>query len=154
MDTPEEKELERFIDAHLKKLPEYEAPEDLASSVMAAILAREALPWWKQPFTEWPRHIQTFFFIALAALSSFAAWLAAQPAKVVSVDALAEQASSWSWVLESAEGFLRSVLLVLRGLSWEWFAGFCALFLILYGACLAAGFALYRVTAHAARRTA
>ena len=65
METPEQTELEKFIDQQLKKLPEREAPDALIANVFATIAARENSPWYKQPFTSWPRNTQALLFVSL-----------------------------------------------------------------------------------------
>lgn len=46
--------LQREIEQALKGLPELEAPESLSRRVMAAIQQGRALPWYHQPWQNWP----------------------------------------------------------------------------------------------------
>jgi hypothetical protein len=147
MEMPEHQDLEKFIHARLQKLPEREAPEDLLANVMARVRARQNLPWWKQPFTSWPRGVQSMLFLLLGSVFSVAAYLAAKPAQAVSVDALAQHASSVSWVPELAFSWLNSAFLAVAGLPWPWLAGIGAALCAMYLACVAAGLALFRITA-------
>ena len=73
--------LEKFIDQQLKKLPEREAPDNLVANVLAALAARENRPWWKQPFTSWPRNSQAFLFAALSMVFAGVVYLAWRPAE-------------------------------------------------------------------------
>ncbi len=69
MNSEYEKQLELEIDRALKGLPELEAPRGLMPRVMAAIERRAALPWYRQPWQEWPLALQTVSMLIL--LGSF-----------------------------------------------------------------------------------
>jgi hypothetical protein len=146
METREHQELEQFIHRQLQKLPEREAPEDLLANVMAAVRARENLPWWKQPFTSWPRGMQTLLFVVLGAAFGAAVYLAAKPADALSLDAVTEHASSLSWVATLFGSLTDYLLLAVQNMSWEWLMGIAIVFCVMYAACLGAGVALYRIT--------
>jgi hypothetical protein len=148
METPEQKELERFIHAQLTRLPEREAPADLARNVLKAIEARRNLPWWKQPFTSWPKANQALLFVALAVVFGGTLYLAWAPAGQVSADSLIDKARSFGWLASVAETIFSSLWLALRNLPWTWLIALGAVFVTMYAACVAAGFALYRVAAH------
>lgn len=147
METPEQKELERFIDQQLKKLPEREAPDDLVANVFTAIAARKNAPWWKQPFTSWPRSSQALLFTALALVFSGAVYLAWRPASALSADSIAERASSFAWIGRLLETLASCAVSILRSLSWQWFVAIAVVVVAMYAACVATGFALYRITA-------
>ena len=151
METPENNELEKFIHQQLVKLPEREAPADLAASVMMAIAARRALPWWKQPFTAWPRSRQVMLFAALAAGFAGALWLAWQPAESLRAGvpgAIAERASAWAWIVRAVETLGNAAILIVRSLPWHWFVAIGVVLVMLYAACVATGVALWRIVAH------
>ncbi|HEV8540877.1 MAG TPA: hypothetical protein VGR78_00665 [Verrucomicrobiae bacterium] len=152
METREHNELEQFIHRQLQKLPEREAPEDLLTNVMAAVRARENRPWWKQPFTSWPRGMQTLLFIALGAVFGAVVYFGAKPAEAVSLDMVTERASSLSWIATLFNSLADYALLAFQNLSWEWFLAIGTAFSAMYAACIAAGVALYRVTSSAATR--
>ena len=120
MDSPEQRELEKFIDQQLKKLPEREAPETLAANVLAALSARESRPWWKQPFTSWPRNSQALLFAALSLGFAAIVYLAWRPAEALNVDALGERVSSFAWVGRALETMANCALIVLRILQRQW----------------------------------
>lgn len=149
METPENKDLEKFIHAQLQKLPEREAPETLVSNVMAAIAARKKLPWWKQSFSHWPRRNQYLLFTALALVFLASLYGTGRAADSVSVPDVSEQLSSYAWVWRTARSIGESVLLAAGNLSVEWWIGIAAVLASLYAACLAAGFALFKVTSAA-----
>ncbi|HVK58574.1 MAG TPA: hypothetical protein VM735_07335 [Candidatus Kapabacteria bacterium] len=147
MDTPEQKELEQFIHQQLKKLPEREAPGDLMANVFAAINARESAPWWKQPFTSWPRNTQALLFGALSVLFAAIVYAVWSPAEAINTNALVERASSFAWLGRVLDALASGALLAFRNLSWEWLVAFAVVLAAMYGACVATGFALYRITA-------
>jgi hypothetical protein len=68
--SPED--LEKFIHQTLRSLPARRAPHSLESRVRAAIEARNALPWWKQSFVQWPMAARVAFFIGSAGLAKLA----------------------------------------------------------------------------------
>lgn len=66
MNSQQERELELEIDRELKSLPELAAPNALSRRVMLAIEQRRALPWYAQPWQNWPMPLR---FAALSLLS-------------------------------------------------------------------------------------
>jgi hypothetical protein len=50
--------LEAKANLELRPLPHLKAPATLLPRVMAAIQARQALPWYRRPWQAWPRKIQ------------------------------------------------------------------------------------------------
>ena len=147
MDAPEQRELEKFIDQQLKKLPPQEAPANLVANVLAAITVRENLPWWKQPFTSWPRNTQALLFTTLSLAFVALVYFTWRPAESISAANLAEKASSYGWLPRTIEAGANGLLLVLRSVPWQWFVAASVVCLSMYAACVATGFALYRVTA-------
>jgi hypothetical protein len=150
METPEQKDLEMFIDHQLKKLPEHEAPEDLVTNVFAAIAARKSAPWWKQPFTSWPRNSQAFLYAVLAMLFSGVVYFAWRSPAVLNTDSVVERASSFGWIIRLAETLGSTAVSLLRNLPWQWFVAIAVVICAMYAACVATGFALYRITARQA----
>ena len=147
MESQEQKELERFIHEQLRKLPAHEAPVNLVENVMRTIAARKNAPWWKQPFTSWPRQNQAFLFVILALVSGGAVYAAWAPAEQLTVASLVEKARPFGWITGVAETVASSFILALRNLPWTWLAAIGAVFMIMYAACVGAGLALYRITA-------
>jgi hypothetical protein len=146
METPEQNELEKFIDQQLKKLPEREAPDDLVANVFAAIAARQNAPWWKQPFTSWPRNTQSLLFAALALMFAGAVYLVSRPAEALASGALTERASSFAWFGRMMETLGATAFGMFRSLPWQGFVAIAVVLLAMYAACVASGFALYRLT--------
>jgi hypothetical protein len=147
METPEHTELEKFIDQQLKKLPEREAPDDLIANVFATIAARQNAPWYKQPFTSWPRNTQALLFAALAVMFAGAVYLASRPAEALSAGALTERATSFAWIARMFETLSSTAVGVVRGLPWQWLVALSVVLFAMYAACVATGFALYKITA-------
>ena len=154
MDTPEQRELEKFIDQQLKKLPEREAPENLVANVFAAISARESLPWWRQPFTSWPRNNQALLFAGLSLAFAAIVYLAWRPAEALTVNPIGESVSSFAWIGRAVQTLANCAVLVLRLLPWQWLVAFAVVCLAMYAACVATGFALYRVAGRQATSAA
>ena len=63
-------DLEKFIHQTLQALPERRAPRSLEARVLAAIAARQALPWWRQSFTHWPLAARGAFLVFSAVLAA------------------------------------------------------------------------------------
>ena len=145
MEMPEQSELEKFIHAQLQRLPERAAPEHLITHVMAALAAREKLPWWKQSFTHWPRHNQIFLFAVLTAIFGGVVYATRRSAEAVTLPHLVEHASSFAWFARMAESLADSVLLIARSIPLEWLGGIAVIFCVMYAACVATGVALYKV---------
>ncbi|HWW01775.1 MAG TPA: hypothetical protein VNZ64_18900 [Candidatus Acidoferrum sp.] len=72
MNSENETKLAAELDLELKSLPELRAPSTLMRRVMAAIEARDRLPWYRQSWQAWPEPARaasllllTVFFAAL-----------------------------------------------------------------------------------------
>lgn len=68
MNATSEQELERLVDGALRALPPRRAPASLAPRVLRTIAARQQVPWYRQPWPQWPRAWQAGFFFFAAAL--------------------------------------------------------------------------------------
>lgn len=66
--SPEE--LEKMIHQTLRSLPDRRAPRSLEARVMAAIAAREALPWWRQSYRAWPMAARLAFVVVSVGLAA------------------------------------------------------------------------------------
>src|ERR1051326_3013940 len=67
MNPQYDKNLETRIDRVLKGLPELAAPSSLAPRVVAALAARRALPWYRQPWPRWPVALRVATLVFLLA---------------------------------------------------------------------------------------
>ena len=147
MEAPEQNDLEKFIHARLRQLPDREAPEALVNNVLAALARRKALPWWRQSFSYWPKKVQGLLFAVLASVFLAAVYGASHAADKVPVPDVAEQISSYAWVWRTIRSIGETLVLSVSSLPMQWLLAIGCLFMLLYGACIAAGFALFRVTA-------
>lgn len=154
MKTPEDKDLERFIHERLQKLPEQQAPEDLVGNVLTAIARRENRPWWRQPFTYWPKGPQFALFAGLLGLLAFVAHVVSGPAEQVSFSALQQKVLSLAWAGEALKALGNALVMTVQGITFYWLLGAAAVLFTMYLACVAGGVALWRITStHSLRRT-
>jgi len=96
-----ESELEQAIDRELRRLPPLRAPADLMPSVMAAIAAREARPWWQKPAAQWPLGARLGFLVGTTGLAAFLLYFAWGVTAGVSFGALADEVAVYSSRLET-----------------------------------------------------
>ena len=66
--TPDD--LERLVDAELKRLPVPRAPGTLLPRVLAATIERAPEPWYARPWLAWPRAWQAASAVLLVALGA------------------------------------------------------------------------------------
>ena len=145
MKTPEENDLERFIHEQLRRLPDRPAPDDLVGNVLAAIAREKSRPWWRQPFTCWPRWPQTVLFTALLGLLGALAYVISGPAEQISFASLYQKVVSLSWLGNVLKAIGGSALLMFQGMAVYWVAAAVAVVVMMYAVCLAGGMALYRI---------
>lgn len=70
MTKPSPQDLEKLIHRTLRSLPDRAAPRSLEHRVLAAIAARQALPWWRQSFAHWPLAARSAFLVVSAVLAA------------------------------------------------------------------------------------
>jgi fatty acid desaturase len=70
MKPHDELKLEHLIHQTLRALPDRKAPRSLESRVLAGIAARQALPWWRQPFAHWPLAVRAAFLVLAGGLAA------------------------------------------------------------------------------------
>jgi hypothetical protein len=68
--NPNHDNLEKLISKAVGGLPARKAPASLEQRVMAEIVRRQALPWWKKSWAYWPGGVRWMFLILSAALSA------------------------------------------------------------------------------------
>lgn len=64
-----EKELEQFIHATLRSLPDRKAPGTLEARVLAAIEHQAIIPWWHKGWAYWPAAVRAAFLALATAVS-------------------------------------------------------------------------------------
>ena len=148
-DPQPESRWEIELDRRLKALPTRRAPATLAPRVMAALAARERLPWYRRTWWQWPPPAKmlslSVAFVALGLLT----WLAVYG----STDGLATSLLArlragtesltpiWSLFTSLAEA-LTIVLRQTTAIAWFLVVGFL---LSAYLSCIGVGTALYRI---------
>lgn len=70
MSQPNPEDIEKLIHRTLRSLPERRAPRSLEQRVMAAIEARQSLPWWRQSFAHWPQAAKAAFLLLSGAFAA------------------------------------------------------------------------------------
>ena len=146
MKNMENSDLERFIDEQLRRLPDREAPVDLVSHVLAAIARQEALPWYRLPFTRWPLIPRIVLLEVLLGTFGVVAYLVSGPAGQVTISALYEKAASATWFTSLVRVSGNAMVTLIQGVTGYWIAVAVAVVLAMYGACIAGGVALYKIT--------
>lgn len=139
-------DLENLIHQTLRSLPERRAPRSLEGRVLAAIAARQALPWWKQSFRAWPVAVRGAFVVgscALVAALAFA-WVLYGPQQVDLAQTFARPLA----LIESMRGAVRAIVdfgaIVLRHVPALWLYGAIAGFVGLYATLFGVGATAYR----------
>jgi len=142
MNNSYQEELERRIDAELKKLPLLDAPSSLLPGVLNALAARQTRAWWTCSWSNWPKTVQLLFIILLSILLGAAVyalsliWKTGLDVNLVlnlfrpAVDLLQTLFSALAVIIRSPIGI------------WIW--GTAALSFIMYLGCLGSGIACYR----------
>ncbi|SPE59562.1 membrane hypothetical protein [Verrucomicrobia bacterium] len=72
-----ENDLATELDQELKSLPDLPAPATLATRVMKAVQARQARPWYRQAWDQWPVACQAAALVLLLAVFAglcYAGW--------------------------------------------------------------------------------
>lgn len=66
--TPEQ--LEAQLHAVLREQPLRSAPRSLEARVLAEIARREALPWWRKSYSDWPTVVRILFLVVSVAVAA------------------------------------------------------------------------------------
>ncbi len=104
--------LAGLIGAELRALPPLRAPAALQTRVFAELARRQALPWWRQSFRDWPMAAQFGFALLALGLTHLLFWSPAGPALqglTESLRDLAVGALHWVQAAASSIAILRSV---------------------------------------------
>jgi hypothetical protein len=149
--SPEyEKKLEERIHRELTRVPERIAPPNLAESVIAAIKAREARPWWRRPIPDWPRHNRFAFVGMMVAVVACAVAGLVQVWPHEMIQEIPAQAAAAvdpvRPVVSVVETLSRAGALLLKSISDPWLIGVGVGLFFAYLSCIGMGMAWYRVT--------
>ena len=149
MNSDYERQLEQEIDRELKGLAELEAPTSLARRVMSALQQRRVLPWYYQPWQNWPISLRVFAFAFLSATFGglcVACWQLTKAAGVSA--ALQEVGGLFSWLAtlwNVLAVLLGAVLLVAKHLGTGFIIACFAIAGLGYALCLTVGTAWVRL---------
>lgn len=145
MPKPTPEELEKLIHQTLRSLPERRAPRTLESRVLAAIAARQTLPWWRQSFTSWPMAARGAFLVITAILAAtLLAWFFRTSGQVQSASLLAGPLAMLAKVQAVAGGIGEFGAIVWRSIPSLWLYGGLAFVVTMYAAFFGLGAAAYR----------
>lgn len=145
MSKPNPQDLEKLIHQTLRALPDRAAPRSLEQRVLAAIAARQALPWWRQSFIHWPLAARGAFVVLSAVLAAaiLAGYFRAS-GEVQSASLFAGPLAAWAR-LQAFGGAMSD----LGGVIWRsipswWIYGAFAFAATMYAAFFGLGAAAYR----------
>lgn len=142
--SPED--LEKLIHRTLRSLPDRRAPQTLEGRVLAAIEARQALPWWRRSYSAWPLAARCMFLLlsGTAAILLVAGWTRSG---IHAPDLSASFASELA-LLEGLRSLGRAAVelgaLVFRSIPPVWLYGGLACLAALYAMLLGVGATAYR----------
>lgn len=148
MNPDEQKRLEEWVRQTARSLPLRSAPPSLERRVLAAIAARQALPWWRQSFRHWPRGMQVGFLLATAALAAATVGLMVRgwgttPVEV-SVDWLGDTLNRIRQIGANVDALSQLVLRAIPAAAWNWIYFSAAVVVVSYAILLGAGTYAYR----------
>jgi hypothetical protein len=143
MNPDYERNLERQIDRALKALPELPAPNTLCARVMAAVAARQALPWYRQPWQNWSltwRAVSMTFLLLSFGGFCVAAWQLTQAAGYTAAMAEVKQVfSGIGLIWHTVEVLLGALVLVCKQLGTAFMIGCLVAVGIGYAICVGLG---------------
>ena len=148
MQTPADHDLEKFIDAKLRELPELSAPPTLAPRVMARVRSRAEQRWWQRAWWNWPLTAKAAFaalcMCVLGTLTGGGIWLND------SVAAYSQQVSRQVAPLTSRMDALPQIAVFATGLqgyiTQQHLLYGLALFAAVYLSCVGVGTMCYRIS--------
>jgi hypothetical protein len=130
MNSDYDKELEAGIDRELKRLPELAAPATLIPRVMAAIEHQAAVPWYRQPWLDWPlpaRAASFAFLLAVFGGVGFGLWAFLQTAVFAAATGkVGELVSSIGLVQNALNAIGGALVLAVKQLGTGFMIGICA----------------------------
>jgi hypothetical protein len=102
MHEEENKDLERWTDAELRRLPDVSAPPTLLHRVMLAVHERARQPWYRRAWPTWPRPIQVASLLLLALLACGVVALTVNPTWVPGLGSMSWETPAWTAQLTTA----------------------------------------------------
>jgi len=143
MNPHDEKQLEAAISRELKALPNLRAPRSLAAHVMATIEQRQAVPWYRLAWQDWPLPLRAIAGLVLVASFSglcFLSWQFVRTPDFAAASGKVGSLFAGCGVIWNALGVLKNaLLLVVKNLNPAILIG-CGVALALgYAMCLGLG---------------
>lgn len=136
----------RDINRLLHRLPIHRAPPDFFASVLAAVAAHAARPWYHRPWLRWPVHWQVLSFLAAGALITAGFWGAGAGFDAVtampgfsSIRASTAVFASTAWTLAQA------MILATLNLPAIWLGTLACIFGAAWMSCLGLGTACWKL---------
>lgn len=146
MSRPNPDELEQLISRTLRQLPDRRAPRTLEHRVLAAIAARQALPWWKQSFVHWPLAARGAFLVFTGVLAAALIGLSLRSGVATETNSLfGGPLALWAQVRAIIDGIGSVGGMVLRHIPAYWFYGAAAFLAVMYATLIGVGATAYRV---------
>ncbi|MBI5382233.1 MAG: hypothetical protein HZA31_10070 [Opitutae bacterium] len=142
--TPrDDQKLEQFIHQALRSVPPRPAPRSLETRVLAAIAARQALPWWRQSFARWPLPARAAFLALALALVAAIAWLSLAGSELA-LPAIREMLAPLAHLRVALEAVADIFALLFRSIPTLWLYSAAATVAALYAALFGLGATAYR----------
>jgi len=149
MNSEYQKETELQIDQELKSLPELAAPTTLARRVMAELEQRRALPWYSQPWQNWPMPLRISALALLAVMFGGLCVSSWQLTRAAGVSAAMQEIgglfSGFNTVWNIVNVLLGAVVLVFKHLGTGFMIGSLVLAGLGYAICVGLGTAWLRL---------
>lgn len=141
--------LEAEIHRELNALPDVPAPESLSRRVLAEIARRQAIPWFRQPWQNWPfplRVLALSFLSLMFAGLCFASWRLTQAAGVSAVmQEIGDLFSGLTTLGNLVNVLLGAVVVVAQYLGTGFIVVCFSVAALGYALCLAVGTAWFRL---------
>jgi|UniRef100_UPI004049E62F hypothetical protein len=145
MSSPNPEELEKLIHRTLRSLPDRPAPRSLESRVLAAIAARQSLPWWHQSFTHWPVAARGAFLVLSGALAATLIILVIRAGAETTTSTLFSGPMALLGQLKAgANGILNFGSLIFRSIPSWWIYGGLTFMAFMYATLIGLGATAYR----------
>jgi hypothetical protein len=147
MNLDQQKSLEAEIGRELKRLPELAAPATLVNRAMAAVEKGAAVPWYRQPWFNWPVLCQAVSLLLLAGLCaglSFGCheWL--QHRSTLAYERAQLWVSGADVVWNTARVLVSALVLVVQKLGLGFMIASCTVAVFSYLACVGLGTVAWR----------
>jgi len=143
MNPENEKNLEQIIHRTLRSLPERRAPRTLEHRVLAAIAAKQSVPWWHKSYAYWPTPVKVSFFAASLLFAVGISTLQASNGSAV-MEWLRSAMSHLNPLRTTANAIGESGAIVYRSIPSLYIYGALAAFGALYAALFGLGATAYR----------